>query len=228
MDISRSDVDDAEFSLYSPEPLNDLHDTSNFIDDDENYEPPSEISIIQRQEPDPDAILLYQDLETAKANLPVATQNSRFSDPGAELIRKPTSIEPSPAPNDDAADDEQSQRLLSRSPSLADANDSDDYEPPEPAPLGEKGLRPVQKSSAGSENSFSPLDVDIDNSVAPTTSVLTPAVQQQVGVEAVTMGAGSQSVRIDLFLRQCSLIQCRCRTLSPIAKRDILPRMKVP
>ena len=197
MDISRSDIDEAEFSLYSPEPLNDLHDTSNFIDDDENYEPPSEISIIQRQEPDPDAILLYQDLETAKANLPVATQNHFLADPGAELIRKPTSIEPSPSPNDNAADDEQSQRLLSRSPSLADANDSDDYEPPEPAPLGEEGLRPVQMSSAGSENDFAPLDVGIDNSVAPATSVLTPVVQQKVGVEPVTMGAGSHSVRIN-------------------------------
>ena len=195
MDISRSDVDEAELSLYSPDPLNEFQDASAFVDDDENYEPPNDISIAQQKEPDPDAVVLYQDLETAKANLPVATQNLSFADQGAEPIRMPTSIEPSPAPNDNIADDEQSQQSPSRSPSLADAGDSDDYEPPEPASLGEEVLRPAQMSSAGSEESLSPPDVGISKSVASVTSVLTPAVQQQVGVEAVTVGAGSNGVR---------------------------------
>ena len=195
MDISRSDIDDAELSPYSPEPLNNFQDTSGFIDDDENYEPPSEISVLQRQEPDPDAVLVYQDLETAKANLPVAKQNQSIADQGAELIRKPTSIEPSPAPHDNIADDEQSQRSLSRSPSLTDASDSDDYEPPEPASLGKEESRPVQMSSAGPEKSFSPPDVGIGNSFAPASSESTSAVQQKVSVEAVTVGAGSHGVR---------------------------------
>lgn len=195
MDISRSDVDEAELSLYSPDPLNEVQDTSGFVGDDENYEPPNEISIVQRKEPDPDAVVLYQDLETAKANPPVATQNQSFADQGVELIRMPVSVEPSPAPNDNIADDEQSQQSPSRSPSLADAGDSDDYEPPEPASLGEEALRPVQISSAGSEESFSPPDVGIGKSVASVNSVLTPAVQQKVGVEAVAVGAESNGVR---------------------------------
>lgn len=195
MDISRSDVDEAELSLYSPDPLNELQDASGFVDDDENYEPPNEISIVQRKEPDPDAVVLCQELETANANLPVATQNHSFADQRVELIRMPTSIEPSPAPNDTIANDEQSQRPPSRSPSLADASDSDDYEPPEPASSGEEALRPVQMSIAGSEQSFSPPDLGIGKSGASVPSVLTPTVQQKVGVEAVTIGAGSNGVR---------------------------------
>ena len=190
MDISRSDVDEAELSLYSPKPLTEVQDTSSSIDDDENYEPPSEINITQRQEPDPDPVLLYQDLETAKVDLPAATQNQPFTNQNAEPIEKLTSGQPSPAANANIAGDVRSQRSRSRSPSLANASDPDDYEPPEPASLGEEVPRSAQMSSVDSEKSFSPPDV-----VAPASSDLTPAFRQQVSVDAITVGAGSQSVR---------------------------------
>lgn len=186
MDISRSDVDEAELSLYSPKPLTEVQDTSSPIDDEENYEPPSEINITQRQEPDPDPVLLYQDLETAKADL---------ADQNAEDMEKLTSGKSSPAANANIAGDVQSQRSISRSPSLADASDLNDYEPPEPAPLGEEVPRSAQMSSVDSEKSFSPPDVDTNDVVAPASSDLTPAFHQQVSVDAITVGAGSQSVR---------------------------------
>ena len=73
MDISRSDVDDTEPSLYSPKAV--VQDTSNLVDDDENYEPPSELSMTQGQERDPDAVLVSQDLDIAEAHPPAQTQS---------------------------------------------------------------------------------------------------------------------------------------------------------
>ena len=195
MDISRNDVDEAELSLYSPNPLTKDQDTSGSADDDDFYEPPSEISMMERQEPDPDVVLLYQDLKSAKDDSPAATQNQPSADQDAEPIEKPISGEPSLAPNADMAGNKQSQRSLSRNSSLADTSDSDDYEPPEPAPLGEEVPQPAQFSSADSEKSFSPPDVDTSDFIAPTSSDPTPAVHQQVGVDAITVGARSHSVR---------------------------------
>lgn len=203
MDISPSDVDDAELSFYSPKPLSEARDTSGFIDDDdddnddndENYEPPSEISITHRQEPDPDTVLLYQDLEPAKTDSPAAPQDQPSADQYTKPIEKPFLGEPSAAANADMAGDEQSQWSISHSPSLADASDPDDYEPPEPAPLGEEVPRPTKMSRADSEKSFSPPDVNINDFVAPASSDSTPAVHQQVSVDANTGGAGSQGVR---------------------------------
>lgn len=194
MDVSRSDVDKAELSLYSPNPVNEVQHTSGFIDDDENYEPPNEISITQRQEPDPDALLLHQNLETAEADLPNAIQNQPSADQDAEPIERPTSGEPSPAADGNVTVGQQSQLSLSRSPSLTNASDPDDYEPPEPAPLGKESLRPAQMSSVDSERSFSPPDVDTNDFVAPASSGSTPAVRQQVSVGAITVGIKSHNV----------------------------------
>ena len=195
MDMSRSDIDEAELSLYSPKPIPEIQDISDFDDDDENYEPPSEISITQQQEPDPDAVLLHQDFETAKANLPAAPQKQPSADQDAEPIEKPTSGEPSPSANANMAGDERSQRSLSHRPSLAAASDPGDYEPPEPAPLGEGVARPTQTSSVNSEKSFSPHNVETKKSVAPASSESTTAVRRQVSVDAIMVGAKSHSVR---------------------------------
>lgn len=192
MEMSRSDVDEAEPSFHSPKPLTEVQDTSGSIDDDETYEPPSEISITQRQEPEPDAV---PDLGTAKTDRPAAMHNPLPADQEAEPIEKPSSVEPSPAANAGMAGDEQSQRSLNRSQSLADASDPDDYEPPEPAPLGEEVPRPTEISSVDSEKSFSPPDVDSHDFIAPASFDSTPAVHQQVSVDAITIGAGSHSVQ---------------------------------
>lgn len=196
MDISRSDVDEAELSLYSPNPMSEVQDVSGFIDDDENYEPPSEISITQGQKPDPHALLLHQDFETTKAKLQAATQNQPSADHDTEPVENPTSAAPSPTANTNMAGDEQPQRSLSHSLSLADASDPDDYEPPEPAPLGEELARPAPMPSVDSEKSFSPPDDDTNGIVASASSDSTRTVRRQVsvGVGAITVGAESQSV----------------------------------
>ena len=180
MDISRNGVDEAELLNHSPKPLIEIQDTSGSIDDEENYEPPNEISIIQLQEPDPDAIHLPQDLETAKASLPAATQDQSSTDQDAEPTEKPTSGESSPAAHANPRGYEQSQRSSSRSSSLAEASDPDEYEPPEPATSGEELARPVQVPSIDSEKSFSPPDINIVDPVIPASSDSTTVVHPQV------------------------------------------------
>ena len=199
MDTSRSDVDEGELSLYSPKAAPEAQDTSGFLDDYENYEPPGEISITQRQEPDPDGVLLFQELEIAKADLPAQTQNQPSSDLNAEHTEKSISAGPSPTANANMVGDEQSRRSQSRSLSLANASDPDDYEPPEPASLGEEGPRSTHISSVNSETSFSPPDIETKGFVAHTSSDPILAVHQQVSVDAITVEAGFSQLKILLL-----------------------------
>ena len=192
MDISRSDVEEAELSLYSPKPLTEDQDTLSFTGngDDENYEPPSEIDIDQRQRLDLHAVL-SQDLQSAKDNLTAMTQNRPPVDQDSELIGRLTSDGPSSIANADKADTERSQRSVSRTLFPANASDPDDYEPPEPALLGKEESRPVRMSSVESDKSFSPPDVDTNDSVAPTSSEPKPTIHQEVRLNAITFGARS-------------------------------------
>ena len=199
MDTSRSDVDEGELSLYSPKAATEAHDISGFVDDYENYEPPSEISITQRQEPDPDGVLLSQDFETAKGDLPAQTQVQSSGDLNAEHTEKPISAGSSPIANVNMAGDEQSQRSRSRSLSLANASDPDDYEPPEPASLGEEVPRSIHISNLNSETSFSPPDIETNDFIAHTSSDPILAVHQQVSVDAITVEAGLSQLKISLL-----------------------------
>ena len=192
MDISLSD-DEAELSLYSPKAVYQVQGTSGFVDDDENYEPPSEMSTAQHQEPDANAVLLDEDLGSLKADLTAETQDQPSADQNTEPIEKPTSRELSPGVSVNLASDEQSRRLLSHSPSLSNASDPDEYEPPEPAPLGEKVPRPTRMSSVVSEKSFSLTDGENTDFIAHTNSDSIPSIHQQVSVDAITAEAGSHS-----------------------------------
>ena len=189
MDISRSDVDEAELSLYSPKAVTEDRDTSGFVDDDENYEPPSEIGITQRNEPDSDGVSLSQNLETANAILPTQTQNQPSTNLSAKPIERPTSGESSPVVSVDMAGDDQLRRSLSHSPSLANASDPDDYEPPEPASSGDEVLRCNHMSSVGSETHLALRDVETNKFVADASSDSIPAVNQQVSVNTMTVRA---------------------------------------
>lgn len=202
MDTSRSDVDEAGLSLYSPKAMIEVRDTSGVVDDDENYEPPSEIGIIQRQESNHNAVLSSQDLDTAKTILPAQMQNQTSTDldaEHAEPIDRPTSGEPSPAASVDMADDEPLRQSLSRSSSPANPSDSDDYEPPEPASLGDEVPRSAHMSSVGFETSFLPRDIEIKNFVAHASSDPIPAIDQQVSVNAITVRAGFSPWKTSLF-----------------------------
>ena len=189
MDISRSDVDDTEPSLYSPKAVTEAQVTSSLVDDDENYEPPSELSMTQKQERDPDAVLVSQDLDIAEAGLPAQMQNKPSSNLNAESIEKPTPIEPPPVASVDTSSDEQSLQSQSRSPFPANASDPDEYEPPEPASLGDEVPRSTHMLSADTEALFSPRDVETDYFNAHARSVSVTAANQQVSVDAIAAEA---------------------------------------
>ena len=192
MDISRSDVEEAELSLYSPKPVTEDQDILSFTGDgdDENYEPPSEIDVNQRQRPELHAVL-NQDLQSAKDNLTTMTQNRPLVDQDAELIGRPALDGPSSIANADKADTERSQRSVSRSLFPANASEPDDYEPPEPALLGKEDSQPLRMSSVESDKSFSPPDVNTNDDVAPTSSESKPTIHQEVRLNAITVGARS-------------------------------------
>ena len=185
MDISRSDLDEAELSLYSPKDVTNIQDSSGSADDDENYEPPGEISIAHRREPTPDDALLYPELGIEKDDLPAEMQTQPSTDPNANSVEKSLSSERSPIASLNLAGDERPRRSLPVSPSLANASDPDDYEPPEPAPLGEEVPRGSHKSSVSSERSFSPPDFETNHLVASATSNSIPTVNQEVSVEVI-------------------------------------------
>ena len=190
MDISLSD-DEAELSLHSPKAAYQVQSTSGFVDDDETYEPPSERSITQYQELGTNARLLNEDLEPMKADLPAEIQDQRSADRNSEPIEKPTSGVLSPGAGINLAIDEQSRRSLPHSPSQSNASDPDEYEPPEPAPLGEEVPRPTCTSSVDSEKSFSPPDGENNDFVARRLSDSIPAIHKEVSVDAMMTEAGS-------------------------------------
>ena len=189
MDISRSDVDDTEPSLYSPKAVTEVQDTSSFVDDDENYEPLIELSMTQRQERDSDAVLFSQDLDIAEANPPAQTHEDISSSLNAESIKSPTPAKPSPVASVITSSDGQSRRSPSRSPSPANASDPDDYEPPEPASLGDEVPRSTHMLSADTEASFSPRNIETDHFIAHASSESITAVDQQVSVDAIAAEA---------------------------------------
>lgn len=180
MDVSRSDVNEAELSLYSPKEITDIQNTSGSADDDENYEPPGEINIAHTRKSIPDDAPLYPELGIEKGDLPAEMQNQSFAKPNASSEKKSPLGEWSPTASLNLADNEHPSRSLSASSSLANASDSDDYEPPEPAPLGEEVPRVSHKSSVSSERAFSPPDVETNLLVASTISNSIPTVNQEV------------------------------------------------
>ncbi|KAL6718859.1 hypothetical protein ACLMJK_003093 [Lecanora helva] len=156
MDISRSEIDEGESSNYSPTLLRTevRLSTGSNEDDEENYEPPGDISVVQQQDPTPVAAqpqktsqkvdpsdiateLPYTDKQ--EKHEPDFTNGSTF---GADII---------------GYEHDNSER----GPSLLDVSDSDDYEPPEPTALpSEPHLHP---QAATSPKASSPLASAKDN-----------------------------------------------------------------
>ena len=194
MDRSCSDVDKPELSLYSPRSTSEVRDSSALVDDDENYEPPSEISLTQRQEPDPDAVQLYGDLKLVEATLPAKKQTQHSADQGVELEDNHISGDPFSTASDNIVSDDHSRQSPTRSPFPANASDPDEYEPPEPAPLGEDTTQPIRVSKVvDSGKPFFPSGVESNNSVPRANWDSMPAVHQEVSVDAIDVEAGSHS-----------------------------------
>lgn len=137
MDTSPDVADDAEVTDYSPEPPTNIPVTPGSVDVEEVYEPPvtvDAISIPPAFPPDEDLGHEMRMVETAMSQTALSAPPSDVDDPKSseesKIISDPfhdihTQIEP-PA--------------SIRSTNLADASDSDDYEPPEPSPPVENTL----------------------------------------------------------------------------------------
>lgn len=157
MDISRSDADEGEISDHSPEQMVVDQDKQS-LDDDESYEPSSDIITARQTEP------------------PVGTAQPEFNDgraddygldvvsvmPMGDASVKTTTEEPNSSEDFASSGNTQNEKE-SQYPNFPMANDSDldDYEPPEPASLGEdSALQPMSVNSSHASVSASGLDHD--------------------------------------------------------------------
>ena len=157
MDISRSDADEGEISDHSPEQMVVDQDKQSLVDE-ESYEPSSDIITTRQPEP------------------PVGTAQPEFNDgraddyglndvsdmPMGEASVKITTGEPNSfehfASSGKTQDEKQSQ--YPNSPIAIDS-DLDDYEPPEPASLGEdSALQPMLDNSSHASVSASGMGED--------------------------------------------------------------------
>jgi len=161
MDISRSEIDEAEIPGYSPQPpVAEGQQTAGSVDDEESYEPPSDISGLQQHNLDLSTRHPTSDSAIVETNLPKVTNDHLSTDKqGAD---------PSPSDDDFAhnADGQSEERTSHRSTSLADASDSDDYEPPEPVPLASESM--VGARMTIDDPKLSPLStVDVSSDITP-------------------------------------------------------------
>ena len=156
MDISRSDADEGEISDHSPEQMVVDQDKQSLVDDEESYEPPSDIITTRH---------LETDIDTAQPELNDRRADNCALDVVSDITMgdtnvKTTTEEPNSseefASSGNTQDEEDSQYPNF---SMADDSDPDDYEPPEPASLGENSLlQPISANSSHASFSASGLD----------------------------------------------------------------------
>ncbi len=159
MDISRSDADEGEVSDHSPEKMVVDQDKQSPVDDEESYQPPRNIITTQHPEPnvntgqpelndrlaDNYALDVVSDMPMGDTSVKTTTEEPNFSEDFAS------------SGNTQEEEDSQYQNF-----SMADDSDPDDYEPPEPASLGENSvLQPISANS--SHASFSAPGLDPEN-----------------------------------------------------------------
>ena len=159
MDISRSDADEGEISDHSPEQMVVDGDKQSPVDDEESYEPSSDIITTRQSEPDVDTA--QPELKGRRADnyaLDVVS-DMRMDDTSAKTTTEEPDSSEDFASSGITQDEEESQYPNF---SMADDSDPDDYEPPEPASLGENSaLQPISANS--SHASFSAPGFDQDN-----------------------------------------------------------------
>lgn len=159
MDISRSDADEGEISDHSPEQMDVDGDKQSPVDDEESYEPSSDI--IATRHPEPGVDTAQPELNGRRADnyaLDVVS-DMRMGDTNAKTTTEEPNSSEDFASSGITQDEEE---LQYPNFSVADDSDPDDYEPPEPASLGENSaLQPISANS--SHASFSAPGLDQDN-----------------------------------------------------------------
>ena len=158
MDISRSDADEGEISDHSPEQMVVDGDKQSHVDDEESYEPSSDV--ITTRHPEPDVDTAQPELNGRRADnyaLDVVS-DMRMGDTSAKTTTEEPNSSEDFALSGIAQDEEESQYPNF---SMADDSDPDDYEPPEPASLGENSaLQPTSANSSHASISVPGLDQD--------------------------------------------------------------------
>ena len=158
MDISRSDADEGEISDHSPEQMVLDRDKQSLADDEESYEPSSDV--ITTRHPEPDVDTAQPELNGRRADnhaLDIVTDM-----PMGDTSAKTSTEEPN-SPQDFASSGNTQDEQESPYPNfpMADDSDPDDYEPPEPASLEENSsLQPTSANSSHASSSAPGLDQD--------------------------------------------------------------------
>jgi hypothetical protein len=162
MDISRSDIDEGEITESSPEAAAEAQGDLSMIDDEESYEPPSDIGANQQMLDQIQSNDKSEEVDLAMADVePIGNSSPRNVSEvphGVEEIFKDASVQ----------HEEQSSH---HSRSLADASDCDDYEPPEPSSFAEETAMPHPIPDHDSEASFSPLEAEPNDTAASIQSI---------------------------------------------------------
>lgn len=158
MDISRSDVDEGESFDYSPKLPN--AEPQQLMEDEEAYEPPSDIGLRPQHESEQASSMADTLLKDAPGN------DSEMHDVAHDILAT-NSENPSTVDGETLANIQDQEHLLIRSPSLTDASDPDDYEPPEPASLMHEAALLPEVIAPYSESASLPPGADADSDIAP-------------------------------------------------------------
>ena len=161
MDISRSDADEGEISDHSPEQMAVDQDKQSLVDDEESYEPSSDIITARQPEPPIDTAhpVFNDDRRANEYGLDVVTDV-----PMDDAVFKTTTEEPNSSEDFASSGNTQDETGLQYQKfSVANDSDLDDYEPPEPASVEEdSALQPMSVNNS-SHASVSASGLDQDN-----------------------------------------------------------------
>ncbi len=172
MDISRSDVDEGEITEYSPEPLGFVEDQPPLPGSEDAYEPPLTI----------DPVPLY----TPSSQQGATVSRVAGPDPSQIMLNGPREdtgeFPSSKASSESSEDTNESGEILaaSRSQSLNDDSDPDDYEPPEPAIPVEAPTPTLNHDIDSAETVFSPRHPNSLRAIQSLPNSVAPAVQDRV------------------------------------------------
>lgn len=159
MDMSPDGPDEFEITDYSPEPPANITVTSGLVDMEETYEPPTTVeatSVPTDLPPSEDLGREDAVLQTAP-NVPLSnTDDSKGSQMPEAISNSSNEVHVYDA-----------SRASIRSSQLADSSDSDDYEPPEPAPLVENALLSPVNTTTDIVSSYPGFVVDTSATSQP-------------------------------------------------------------
>ncbi|KAK4697932.1 hypothetical protein P7C71_g224, partial [Lecanoromycetidae sp. Uapishka_2] len=159
MDISRSDIDEGEIAQSGQGSTAETQRDSSMIDDEESYEPPSDIVPHQHSLNESQSKGEFEkgDIEMQDDDASIDNGTTKHS----------TKVRRSTSRNSTNATVQHDEQLPQLSPSLAGTSDDDDYEPPEPSSFAEDTALPVPVPVHDSKAYLPPAEAESDGVAAP-------------------------------------------------------------